>query len=74
MAYTLIEGLRRLVLGHTAFATVSPNRIRLALLRTGAVVLPRHVDKQRVRGDVSTIRKTAPERRIMGDMQTLESW
>ena len=39
LAYTLIEGLRRLALSNTALATVSPNRIRLTLLRIGAVVV-----------------------------------
>ena len=39
LAYTLIEGLCRLALGSTVLATASPNRIRLTLLRTGAVVL-----------------------------------
>ena len=39
LAYTLIEGLRRLALSNTALATASPNRIRLTLLRIGAVVL-----------------------------------
>ena len=39
LAYTLIEGLRRLALIHTALANASPNRIRLTLLRIGAVVL-----------------------------------
>ena len=39
LAYTLIEGLRRLALGGTALAAASPNRIRLTLLRIGAVVL-----------------------------------
>ena len=39
LAYTLIEGLRRIALKNTALATASPNRIRLTLLRIGAVVL-----------------------------------
>ena len=39
LAYTLIEGLRRLALSNTALATASPSRIRLTLLRIGAVVL-----------------------------------
>ena len=39
LAYTLIEGLRRLALTNTALAHASPNRIRLTLLRIGAVVL-----------------------------------
>ena len=39
LAYTLIEGLRRLALSNTALATASPNRIRLTLLKIGAVVL-----------------------------------
>ncbi len=39
LAYTLIEGLRRLALKNTALAVASPNRIRLTLLRVGAVVL-----------------------------------
>ena len=39
LAYTLIEGLRRLALSNTALATASPNRIRLTLLRIGAVVV-----------------------------------
>ena len=39
LAYTLIEGLYRLALSNTALATASPNRIRLTLLRIGAVVL-----------------------------------
>ena len=38
LAYTLIEGLHRLALGCTVLATASPNRIRLTLLRIGAVV------------------------------------
>ena len=45
LAYTLMEGLRRLALGNTALAVASPNRIRLTLLRIGAVVLrnTRHI-------------------------------
>ena len=39
LAYTLIEGLRRLALEGTVLATAGPNRIRLTLLRIGAVVL-----------------------------------
>ena len=39
LAYTLIEGLRRLALSNTTLATASPNRIRLTLLKIGAVVL-----------------------------------
>ena len=39
LVYTLMEGLRRLALGGTVLATASPNRIRLTLLRVGAVVL-----------------------------------
>ena len=39
LAYTLMEGLRRLALGGTVLAVASPNRIRLTLLRIGAVVL-----------------------------------
>ena len=39
LPYTLIEGLRRLALSNTTLATASPNRIRLTLLKTGAVVL-----------------------------------
>ncbi len=39
LAYTLIEGLRRLALKNTALAVASPNRIRLTLLRIGAVAL-----------------------------------
>ena len=39
LAYTLIEGLRRLALGCTTLAKASPNRIRLTLLRIGAVVV-----------------------------------
>ncbi len=39
LAYTLIEGLRRLALKNTALAVASPNRIRLTLLRVGAVAL-----------------------------------
>ena len=39
LAYTPIEGLRRLALTNTALAHASPNRIRLTLLRIGAVVL-----------------------------------
>ena len=38
LAYTLIEGLRRLAPIRTVLATASPNRIRLTLLRVGAVV------------------------------------
>ena len=38
-AVPLIEGLRRLALANTALAAASPNRIRLTLLRIGAVVL-----------------------------------
>ena len=39
LAYTLIEGLRRLALECTVLAKASPNRIRLTLLRIGAVVV-----------------------------------
>ena len=39
LAYTLIEGLRRLALKDTVLATAGPNRIRLTLLKIGAVVL-----------------------------------
>ena len=39
LAYTLIEGLRRFALSNTTLATASPNRIRLTLLRIGAVVV-----------------------------------
>ena len=39
LAYTLIEGLRRLALKNTTLAVASPNRIRLTLLKIGAVVL-----------------------------------
>ena len=39
LAYTLIKGLRRLALGRTVLATAGPNRIRLTLLRTEAVVV-----------------------------------
>ena len=39
LAYTLFEGLRRLALGDTELATASPDRIRLTLLRIGAVVV-----------------------------------
>ena len=35
----MIEGLRRLALSNTTLATASPNRIRLTLLKIGAVVL-----------------------------------
>ena len=39
LAYTLFEGLRRMALGDTEFAHASPDRIRLTLLRIGAVVI-----------------------------------
>jgi len=39
LAYTLFEGLRRLALGDTPLETASPDRIRLTLLRIGAVVV-----------------------------------
>ena len=39
LAYTLMKGLRRLVLRHTVLVIASPNRILLTLLRIGAVVL-----------------------------------
>ena len=39
LAYTLFEGLRRLALGDTELRTASPDRIRLTLLRIGAVVV-----------------------------------
>lgn len=39
LAYTLIEGLRRLGLKATELAKAAPNTIRLRLLRVGAVVL-----------------------------------
>ena len=39
LAYTLMEGLRRLALGNTALAVAGPNHIRLTRLRVGAVVL-----------------------------------
>ncbi len=39
LAYTLMEGLRRLALNNTTLAVASPNRIRLTLLKIGAVVL-----------------------------------
>ena len=39
LAYTLMEGLRRLALGNTMLNVAGPNRIRLTLLRVGAVVL-----------------------------------
>ena len=39
LAYTLFEGLRRLALGDTPLKTASPDRIRLTLLRIGAVVV-----------------------------------
>ena len=39
LAYTLFEGLRRFALGDTELAQASPDRIRLTLLRIGAVVL-----------------------------------
>ena len=39
LACVLVEGLCRLALGGTALAKASPNRIRLTLLRIGAVVL-----------------------------------
>ena len=44
---TLIEGLRRLALERTVLATARPNRIRLTLLRIGAVVL-RHTRRIRI--------------------------
>ena len=47
LAYTLIEGLRRLALEGTVLATTGPNRIRLTLLRTGAVVV-RHTRRIRL--------------------------
>ena len=39
LAYTLFEGLRRMALTGTVLAKASPNRIRLTLLKIGAVVL-----------------------------------
>ena len=39
LAYTLFEGLRRMALGDTQLAHASPDRIRLTLLRIGAVVV-----------------------------------
>ncbi len=39
LAYTLFEGLRARALKNTALAKASPNRIRLTLLRIGAVVI-----------------------------------
>lgn len=39
LAYTLFEGLRARALKDTALATASPNRIRLTLLKIGAVIL-----------------------------------
>ncbi len=39
LAYTLLEGLRRKALKGTTLAKASPNRIRLVLLKVGAVVL-----------------------------------
>ena len=39
LAYTLFEGLRRMALGDTDLAHASPDRIRLTLLRIGAVVV-----------------------------------
>ena len=39
LAYTLFEGLRRFALGDTELAQASPDRIRLTLLRIGAVVV-----------------------------------
>ncbi len=39
LAYTLFEGLRTRALKGTVLATASPNRIRLTLLRIGAVIV-----------------------------------
>lgn len=39
LAYTLFEGLRSRALKETALATASPNRIRLTLLKIGAVII-----------------------------------
>lgn len=39
LAYTLFEGLRARALKGTALATASPNRIRLTLLKIGAVII-----------------------------------
>ena len=39
LAFTRMDGLRCLALGNTVLAVASPNRIRLTLLRVGAVVL-----------------------------------
>ena len=39
LAYTLIEGLRRLALQGTELAKASPHRIRLTLLKIGAVII-----------------------------------
>ena len=39
LAYTLFEGLRRIALKQTVLAKASPDRIRLTLLKIGAVVI-----------------------------------
>lgn len=39
LAYTLFEGLRQRALRNTALAKASPNRIRLTLLKIGAVII-----------------------------------
>ena len=39
LAYTLFEGLRARALKNTALANASPNRIRLTLLKIGAVII-----------------------------------
>ena len=39
LAYSLFEGLRSRALNHTALAKASPQRIRLTLLKIGAVVI-----------------------------------
>jgi hypothetical protein len=39
LAYTLFEGLRRRALQNTTLAKASPNRIRLTLLKIGAVII-----------------------------------
>jgi hypothetical protein len=38
LAYTLFEGLRARALQNTVLAKASPNRIRLTLLKVGAVI------------------------------------
>ena len=39
LAYTLFEGLRAMALKNTALAIATPNRIRLTLLKIGAVII-----------------------------------